>query len=153
LNIVFLSLGSNLGNREAQLDEALDRLKAVGVQIIAHSAIHETEPQDFLDQPKFLNMAIEVETKLSPEQLLAAIQKIESEMGRQRTIPKGPRTIDIDILFYNNLVVKTPQLEIPHPRLLQRSFVLAPLSEIAPGLRHPITGATMLEACRTLGAA
>jgi 2-amino-4-hydroxy-6-hydroxymethyldihydropteridine diphosphokinase len=145
LNIAFLSLGSNLGDREALLNEALNRLETEGVHVVRRSSIHETEPQDYLDQPRFLNMAIEVETDLTPRELLAAIQKIETEMGRQRTIPKGPRTIDIDILFYANQVIATPALEIPHPRLTERNFVLDPLQEIAPDLRHPVTGKTVRE--------
>jgi 2-amino-4-hydroxy-6-hydroxymethyldihydropteridine diphosphokinase len=145
LNTAFLSLGSNLGDREALLNEALNRLETEGVHVVRRSSIHETEPQDYLDQPRFLNMAIEVETDLTPRELLAAIQKIETEMGRQRTIPKGPRTIDIDILFYANQVIATPALEIPHPRLTERNFVLDPLQEIAPDLRHPVTGKTVRE--------
>lgn len=145
MNIAFLSLGSNLGDREALLNEALNRLETEGVHVVRRSSIHETEPQDYLDQPRFLNMAIEVETDLTPRELLAAIQKIETEMGRQRTIPKGPRTIDIDILFYANQVIATPALEIPHPRLTERNFVLDPLQEIAPDLRHPVTGKTVRE--------
>jgi 2-amino-4-hydroxy-6-hydroxymethyldihydropteridine diphosphokinase len=145
LNTAFLSLGSNLGDREALLNEALNRLETEGVHVVRRSSIHETEPQDYLDQPRFLNMAIEVETDLTPRELLAAIQKIETEMGRQRTIPKGPRTIDIDILFYANQTISPPGLEIPHPRLTERLFVLDPLSEIAPDLRHPVTGKTVRE--------
>jgi 2-amino-4-hydroxy-6-hydroxymethyldihydropteridine diphosphokinase len=127
------------------LNEALNRLETEGVHVVRRSSIHETEPQDYLDQPRFLNMAIDVETDLTPRELLAAIQKIETEMGRQRTIPKGPRTIDIDILFYANQVIATPALEIPHPRLTERNFVLDPLQEIAPDLRHPVTGKTVRE--------
>jgi 2-amino-4-hydroxy-6-hydroxymethyldihydropteridine diphosphokinase len=146
LKTAFLSLGSNLGDREAFLNEALERLQAAGVRTVRRSPVHETEPQDYRDQPWFLNMAVEVETDLAPLALLATIQKIEAEMGRQRSIPKGPRTIDIDILFYANLVIATPELEIPHPRLTERRFVLDPLSEIAPDLRHPMTGKTVREA-------
>jgi len=145
LKTAYLSLGSNLGDREAFLNEALHRLEAEGVCVVRRSSIHETEPQDFRDQPWFLNMAVKVETDLTPQELLAAIQKIESEMGRQRIIPKGPRTIDLDILFYENLILKTPELEIPHPRLTQRLFVLDPLSEIAPNFRHPVTNETVQE--------
>jgi 2-amino-4-hydroxy-6-hydroxymethyldihydropteridine diphosphokinase len=145
LNTAFLSLGSNLGHRQSLLNEALHRLETAGVHVVHRSTIHETEPQDYLDQPRFLNMAVEVETDLTPQELLAAIQKIETEMGRQRTIPKGPRTIDIDILFYANQVIATPALEIPHPRLTERNFVLDPLQEIAPDLRHPVTGKTVRE--------
>ena len=145
MNTAFLSLGSNLGDRAALLNEALNRLKTQGVRVIRRSSIHETEPQDFLDQPRFLNMTVEVETELTPQELLAAIQKIETEMGRQRTIPKGPRTIDIDILFYANQIISIAGLEIPHPRLTERHFVLDPLSEIAPDFRHPATGKTVRE--------
>jgi 2-amino-4-hydroxy-6-hydroxymethyldihydropteridine diphosphokinase len=145
LNTAFLSLGSNLGDRQSLLKQALDHLEAEGVHVVRRSSIHETEPQDYLDQPRFLNMAVEVETDLTPEELLAAIQKIETEMGRERTIPKGPRTIDIDILFYANQIIATPNLEIPHPRLTKRDFVLDPLSEIAPEFRHPATGQTVRE--------
>jgi 2-amino-4-hydroxy-6-hydroxymethyldihydropteridine diphosphokinase len=146
LKTAFLSLGSNLGDREALLKDALQRLEAAGVRVVRKSSIHETEPQDLREQPWFLNMAVEVETGLLPLELLAAIIKIETELGRQRTIPKGPRTIDIDILFYANLIIATRDLEIPHPRLTERRFVLDPLSEIAPELRHPITGQSIREA-------
>jgi 2-amino-4-hydroxy-6-hydroxymethyldihydropteridine diphosphokinase len=146
LKTVYLSLGSNLGDREAFLNQAIERLQAVGVRTVRRSSIHETEPQDFRDQPWFLNIAVEVETDLSPLALLATIQKIEAEMGRQRTVPKGPRTIDIDILFYANSIIATRELEVPHPRLTERRFVLDPLSEIAPDLRHPVTGKTIREA-------
>jgi 2-amino-4-hydroxy-6-hydroxymethyldihydropteridine diphosphokinase len=145
LNTAFLSLGSNLGDRGALLNDALSRLESAGVHIVRRSSIYETEPQDLLDQPRFLNMAVEVETDLTPQELLAAIQKIETEMGRQRTIPKGPRTIDIDILFYANQIIVAADLEIPHPRLTERHFVLDPLSEIAPDLRHPATAQTVRE--------
>ena len=145
MKTAYLSLGSNLSDREALLNEAIHRLEAAGIRIVRRSSIHETEPQDLLDQPKFLNMAVEVETDLTPEALLAAIRRIETEMGRQRTIPKGPRTIDIDILFYANQIIASADLEIPHPRLTQRSFVLNPLSEIAPDLRHPVTARTVRE--------
>ena len=128
------------------MNTSLNRLETEGVRVARRSSIHETEPQDYLNQPKFLNIAVQVETDLTALELLAAIQKIETEMGRQRTIPKGPRTIDIDILFYANEIIATPDLEIPHPRLTERLFVLDPLSEIAPDLRHPITGKTVREA-------
>lgn len=143
MKTAYLSLGSNLGDRAAFLNQALHRLEAAGVHVARGSSIHETEPQDFREQPWFLNMAVEVETNLTPRELLAAIQKIEAEMGRRRIIPKGPRTIDIDILFYENLILKAPELEIPHARLTQRHFVLDPLSEIAPNFRHPVTNQTV----------
>ena len=145
MKTAYLSLGSNIGDREACLRQALERLEAAGVRVARRSSIYETEPQDLRDQPWFLNMAVEVETELDPMQLLACIHKIESEMGRQRTIPKGPRTIDIDILFYGDSVIACSELEIPHPRLDRRRFVLEPLAEITPDLRHPITGKTVRE--------
>ncbi len=145
---VFLSLGSNVGEREAQLAEAIERLEAAGVQVVRKSAVHETEPQDLRDQPWFLNLVLEVETKLSPIQLLTAIQAIEVSMGRKRDVPKGPRSIDIDILLYGVAIVETEDLQIPHPRLAQRRFVLEPLAELAPDLQHPRSGRTMRELLR-----
>ena len=145
---VFLSLGSNVGERQAQLAEAIERLEAAGVQVIRKSAVYETEPQDLRDQPWFLNLVLEVETKLSPIQLLTAIQAIEESMGRKRDVPKGPRSIDIDILLYGVAIVETEDLQIPHPRLAQRRFVLEPLAELAPDLPHPRSGRTMRELLR-----
>jgi 2-amino-4-hydroxy-6-hydroxymethyldihydropteridine diphosphokinase len=148
LKNVFLSLGSNIGVREAQLDEAVDRLEAAGVQVVRRSSVYETEPQDFHDQPWFLNLVLEVETRLSPIQLLGAIQEIEKAMGRKRDVPKGPRTIDIDILLYGPAIVETGDIQIPHPRLDQRRFVLEPMAELTPDLRHPRSGRTMSELLR-----
>jgi 2-amino-4-hydroxy-6-hydroxymethyldihydropteridine diphosphokinase len=145
LKLVYLSLGSNLGDRENQLREAIRRLEAAEVHVLRESSIRETEPQDVRDQPWFLNMVVEAETELFPKQLLARIHRIESEMGRRRVVPKGPRTIDIDILFYGNALVKSAELEIPHPRIAQRRFVLEPLAELAPDLRHPLTHLTVRE--------
>jgi len=138
LSIVYLSLGSNLGDREGNLRAALDRLHPVRI-----SPIYETEPVDYTDQPLFLNLVAEMDTSLSPRDLLRFTQMIEEDLGRVRGIPKGPRTLDIDILFYNGLVVQEPGLEIPHPRLAERRFVLEPLANLAPDLRHPVTGQTV----------
>ncbi len=145
---VFLSLGSNVGEREAQLAEAIERLEAAGVQVVRKSSVYETEPQDLHDQPWFLNLVLEVETRLSPIQLLTAIQAIEESMGRKRDVPKGPRSIDIDILLYGVAIVETEDLQIPHPCLAQRRFVLEPLAELAPDLQHPRSGQTMRELLR-----
>jgi len=149
LTTTYISLGSNLGDRAANLSTAVERVSAAGVKILRRSSVYETEPRDFHDQPWFLNQVIEVETDLSPPHLLALFQKIELEMGRERSVSKGPRVIDLDILLYGDLVVSTPDLEIPHPRLAERRFVLEPLAELvpelAPDLRHPVTGRTVRE--------
>jgi 2-amino-4-hydroxy-6-hydroxymethyldihydropteridine diphosphokinase len=145
LKTAYLSLGSNLGDRDTHLAEAMERLGAAGIHILRRSSIYETEPQDRLDQPWFLNMVLEVETDFAPLELLAQIQKIEKELGRERNVPQGPRTIDIDILFYGSSVIATSELEIPHPRLAARRFVLEPLAELAPNLRHPLLGKTISE--------
>ena len=141
MKTVYLSLGSNLGNRKENLKRALGKLEGEEVIVNRSSSVYETEPQDVIEQPWFLNIAIEAATKLSPMQLLATVQQIEREMGRKRagTVRKGPRLIDIDILFYEAVVIDTSRLKIPHARLLERRFVLEPLVEIAPELRHPVT--------------
>ncbi len=112
--------------------------------------MYETAPQELLDQPSFLNAVVEVETDLFPLQLLACVRNIEREMGRRRVTPKGPRNIDIDILFYGRSVIQSPELETPHPRIHQRRFVLEPLLEIAPEFRHPVNGKTPREMLATL---
>ena len=137
---VYLSLGSNLGDREANLYAALDRLKPARV-----SPVYETEPVDYKAQAWFLNLVAEVETHLFPRQMLAQAQRIERDLGRVRTLPKGPRTIDIDILLFGGAIVHTPELEIPHPRMAERRFVLQPLADLAPDLRHPVTHRSVRE--------
>jgi 2-amino-4-hydroxy-6-hydroxymethyldihydropteridine diphosphokinase len=141
---VYLSLGSNLGDREANLAAALQKIAALG-EVAAVSSCYETEPVDYLAQPWFLNCAAAVSTDLMPRQFLAALQKIEREMGRRRAQPKGPRIIDLDILLFGSSVVETPQLTIPHPAMHQRRFVLEPLAEIAPEVRHPVFKRTIRE--------
>ncbi len=131
---VYLSLGSNVGDRRQLLAEAVASLPGV----TRLSPIYETEPQDLKNQPWFLNQVAELETDLFPMQLLALIQKIERQLGRKRAVPKGPRTLDIDILFYGNAVIETAKLQVPHPRLPGRRFVLEPLAQLAPDLRHPM---------------
>ena len=145
MDTVYLSLGSNLGDRAANLREGLKRLEAAEIHILRQSAIYETEPQDLPQQPWFLNLVVEAETRLFPVQLLARIQDVERDMGRRRVTPKGPRTIDIDILIYGSFVIQTRPLQVPHPRLTRRRFVLEPLAEIAPELRHPVSGQTIRE--------
>ena len=134
---VYLSLGSNLGNREGHLRRAIAALPPSGVQVRQVSSIYETEPVDYLDQPWFLNCVLEAETDLEPPALLEALRSIESQLGSQKEFAKGPRKIDLDILLYGNETIATPELQIPHPRMLQRRFVLTPLAELAPRLKHP----------------
>lgn len=141
---VFLGLGSNLAHREANLREALVRLSA-GVVIEVVSSCYETDPVGYLDQPSFINIACSGTTDLAPGDLLAFVKSIEAQMGREPTFRNGPRLIDIDILSYGDLVLETEELTVPHPRIYERAFVLAPLSEIAPGWTHPVLGRTASE--------
>jgi 2-amino-4-hydroxy-6-hydroxymethyldihydropteridine diphosphokinase len=138
---VYLSLGSNLGEREDRLAQALSDLERQDVSIVARSSVYETEPQDIANQPWFLNMAVECRTRAFPLQLMNLLLRVEREIGRVRhaNLQRGPRPIDLDILLFGNVVIDTPQLTVPHPRMLQRRFVLEPLLEIAPSLRHPVT--------------
>lgn len=145
MKTVYLSLGSNIGDRDTHLARALERLASEDLRVIRTSSLYETEPRDFPNQPWFLNQVVEVETSLFPKQLLERLQKIERSLGRIPSLPKGPRSIDIDILLYGNAIVSTPTLEIPHPRLADRRFVLEPLAELAPDLRHPRTRQTVRE--------
>lgn len=141
---VYLSLGSNVGNRAANLKTAIERLGTLG-KVVAVSSLYETEPVEFTAQPWFLNCVVLLETEKMPRQLLKALLDLERQMGRRRTQHKGPRTIDADILLFANSVVDTKGLTIPHPALHQRRFVLEPLTEIAPDARHPVLKKTMQE--------
>jgi 2-amino-4-hydroxy-6-hydroxymethyldihydropteridine diphosphokinase len=140
---IYLSLGSNLGDRAQNLRAAIDGLSRAGVVVRRVSSVYETAPVDLLDQPMFHNLVVDAETALMPRQLLKLIARLERELGRQRTVAKGPRTIDIDILFYGSSVIDTPDLIVPHPRIAERRFVLEPLAEIAPDLVHPLTRCTI----------
>jgi len=148
LKTTYLSLGSNIGDRDANLRAAIERLAAPGLRVLRVSPVYETEPVDYTDQRWFLNLVIEAETSLFPLQLLARTQKVERVLGRVRTVPKGPRTIDIDILLYGTAVMRGGKLEIPHPRMAGRRFVLVPLHDLAPGLRHPVSRTTVAELLR-----
>ena len=145
MKTVYLSLGSNVGDREGNLRAALEHLNQAGIRILRVSPVYETEPVDLTGQRWFLNLAAEAEADLFPRQLLARTQKIERALGRVRTVPKGPRTIDIDILLFGNVVMNSQGLEIPHPRMAERRFVLIPLADLAPDLRHPVTRKTVRE--------
>lgn len=142
---IYLSLGSNLGERERLLERALERLAAEGLRLLRVSSVWETEPVGRRSQPWFLNLVVEAETELFPRLLLARLQRIERELGRRRPAPGAPRPIDIDLLLYGEAVVRTPELELPHPRLGERRFVLEPLAELAPELRHPVSRRTVRE--------
>ena len=141
---VYLSLGANVGDRQANLETAIARLGELG-EVKAVSSFYETEPVEFAAQPWFFNCAVALETEMMPRRLLGRVLAIERAMGRSRLQPKGPRTIDIDILLFGNSVMDTRELIIPHPALHERRFVLEPLSEIAGGVRHPVFKRTIRE--------
>jgi 2-amino-4-hydroxy-6-hydroxymethyldihydropteridine diphosphokinase len=145
LHTVYLSLGSNLGDRREKLRQALAAMQAAGVAIQRVSAVYETEPVGLRSQPLFLNVVVEAQTEMFPVQLLDRLQSIEIRLGRRRLREQGPRTIDIDILFYGAFRVRTERLSVPHPRLERRRFVLEPMAELAPQFRHPANHLTMLE--------
>ena len=143
-HIVYLALGSNLGDRLANLKEAIAALTPQ-MNVKAKSQVYETPPWGYEDQPKFLNQVVRAKTYLEPEQLLKHLKRLEVALGRKESFPNGPRLIDIDILFYDDLVLKTPALVIPHPRLHERAFVLMPLMDIDPDLVHPVSKKSVRE--------
>ena len=145
MNTVYLSLGSNLSDRREHLQLAIEELGRAGVAVKRLSSVYETEPVGVRTQPWFLNLVVEGETELFPTQLLDQLQSIELQLGRRRTVAQGPRTIDIDILLYGNFCIRSERLTVPHPRLEERRFVLEPLAELAPDLRHPVSRVTIRE--------
>jgi 2-amino-4-hydroxy-6-hydroxymethyldihydropteridine diphosphokinase len=146
--LVYLSLGSNIGDRADNLNAAIAALAGAGVRVRRVSSFYETEPVDYLEQAWFLNCVLVGETEFQPGELLRALRGIESRMGSKKLIAKGPRLIDIDILLYGKHVIDTAELQVPHPRMALRRFVLVPLAEIAPGLRHPAWTGTVEELLR-----
>ena len=138
MNHVYLMIGGNIGNRLDNLENARNSIHKKCGAIQKQSSIYETEAWGMKDQPAFYNQALCIETTLSPEELMAMLLSIETSMGRERLIPLGPRTIDLDIIYYNQTIIEAEGLVIPHPRLAARNFVLAPLVEIAPDFEHPV---------------
>lgn len=144
---VYLSLGSNLGDRERKLRSAIQELPHTGVAVTKVSSFYETEPVDLKEQPWFLNCVVEAETLFDPFLLLRALREIEAKLGSTKLVPKGPRILDLDILLYGAQIIDAPELQVPHPRMHLRRFVLEPLAEIAPMVVHPVlhlTAAQML---------
>ncbi len=148
-NLAYLSLGSNVGNREAFLRETIAGLETIG-RLVAVSSFYETEPMEVSEQAWFVNCAVALETTEEPEKLMAAVLTLERQMGRKRIQPKGPRTIDIDILLWGGTVLDSPGLTIPHPAMQHRRFVLEPLAEIAPEACHPVLRKTIMELLNAL---
>ena len=148
--IIYLGLGTNLGDRPANLLAATAALLPQ-VRALRLSKVYETEPWGYHDQPAFLNHVIEAETELPPLELLAYLKQIEFSLGRQPSFQYGPRLIDLDIIFYGDQVVELPGLTIQHPHLAERAFVLVPLAELAPNMRHPSSGRTVLEMVKAVG--
>lgn len=144
MSIVYLALGTNLGDRLANLRAAIHAL-APHVNVLAESRIYETPPWGYADQPAFLNMAVKAETSLGPESLLKRLKQLEVRLGREASFRYGPRRIDLDILFYDDLVLESETLTIPHPRLHERAFVLVPLMDLAPNLIHPVLKKSVAE--------
>src|SRR5688572_618614 len=148
---IYLALGSNLGDREGYLKSAIDGLSRRDIRILRSASVFSTEPREVLDQPWFLNTVLEGDTLLAPEELLDACLAVEQENDRKRDTSKGPRTIDIDIIFYGSEIIQTTALTVPHPEFANRRFVLQPLAEIAGGFTDPVSRKTvgeLLESCR-----
>jgi len=139
VSTVYLALGTNLGLRFANLQAAIAALPPA-FRVLDQSPVYETPPWGFTGQPAFLNMVLKGRTGLSPLRLLRRLKQLETRLGRQPAVRWGPRLIDMDILFYDDLILDTPELAIPHPRLHKRAFVLVPLADLAPGLVHPVLG-------------
>jgi 2-amino-4-hydroxy-6-hydroxymethyldihydropteridine diphosphokinase len=143
-NPVYLGIGTNLGDKRENLEAALNSL-APHVALQAVSRLYETAPAYVLDQPPFYNIAVKGQTALPPVELLAFLKNLEEELGREKVVRYGPRKIDMDLLFYGDLALDLPQLQIPHPRISERAFVLRPLADLSPQLLHPVTGQSVLE--------
>ena len=147
----YLGLGANLGDPREALRRAVDEIVRAGPRLTAESSVYRSPAEDFTDQPDFLNQVIEIETDLSPVSLLGLCLEVEDRMGRRRTVPKGPRTIDLDLLLYESISCRTDQLILPHPTMHRRGFVLVPLCEISPEAMHPVIRRTAGQLLEELG--
>jgi 2-amino-4-hydroxy-6-hydroxymethyldihydropteridine diphosphokinase len=143
MNTIYLSLGANIGDRVQNIARAIEALASRCVRVTRQSSLYETEPVEMSSADWFLNCVVEAETALAPEELMRALLEIERSLGRERRVLHGPRTIDVDILLYGSSVVRTAEVEIPHPRMAGRRFVLVPFAEIAPGAQHPVLKKTI----------
>jgi 2-amino-4-hydroxy-6-hydroxymethyldihydropteridine diphosphokinase len=151
MNNAYLLIGGNLGDRLANLNNAIQKIELHCGKIISCSAIYETAAWGFTEQPPFFNQALQVETALSATELMQQLLIIELSLGRERLLPLGPRTIDLDIIYFNNEIIQNDIVSIPHPRMEQRNFVLIPLNEIAPTYLHPVLNiptSTLLKQCK-----
>ncbi|HIJ59764.1 MAG TPA: 2-amino-4-hydroxy-6-hydroxymethyldihydropteridine diphosphokinase [Nitrospirae bacterium] len=138
MTLIALSIGSNLGKREENINKAIKMLSERGVIVQEVSSFYETEPWGYKDQPAFINIAVKAKTSLSPQKLLDVVKSIELKLGREKNFKWGPRLIDIDIIFYNDLIIDNDEIKIPHPLMQEREFVLKPLVEIMPHMVHPL---------------
>jgi 2-amino-4-hydroxy-6-hydroxymethyldihydropteridine diphosphokinase len=141
---VYIALGTNLGKRMENLAKAENALKQIAI-VISKSSVYETPPWGYFEQPAFLNQVLEIETSLEPEDLLYELKKIEEKLGRKESFRYGPRLIDLDILFYDNIVYNSDKLSIPHPQIVNRAFILTPLADLAPEMVHPVEKRTISE--------
>lgn len=148
--IAYIGIGSNLGNRQKNCLRAIELLEKEGVVIKKRSSMYETDPWGVKDQPRFINMAIEIETGLKPKDILRTLKNVERELGREESFKWGPRSIDLDILLFDDLILKEDDLEIPHPLMHERDFVLKPLCEIAPDRIHPLLKVRICDLMRKL---
>ncbi len=145
MSVVYIGIGSNLGNRRENCLHAIELLQKKGIIVTKRSSLYETEPWGVKDQPRFINMAVEIDTSLEPKELLKILKNIEKELGREKSSKWGPRIIDLDILLFDDIILNKDNLKIPHPLMHKRDFVLRPLCEIAPDVYHPLLKMRMYE--------